>query len=318
MSYHFSMGSINKSTNNYEYPQIAIKENKYKCPSCDKDVIFKKGKIKKPHFAHHKSDNPCYYYDKPTESQIHKDAKMLMKTLLDNKKNICIHRSCNYCEQRNCGYTEGFDYDIFYDDYNENTKAVIEYRFHYNNSNKSADVAFLENNKIKCIFEIKYKNKTNEENRPEPWFEINAEELINNINAGTNIDENGDITIECIRIYKCEQCIAYNENENKQLLLYHEKLRQKEIENKKLEIERKNNLIKEQEKKWRESLKQKEEERIKNEEEEKMRQSCKCGIMMKYICICEKPKYVTVKISNNNLFCEKCNKWKCRCKYILK
>ena len=175
---------------------------------------------------------------------------MLMKSLLDNKKNICIHRSCNYCKQRNCGWTEGFGYDIFDDDYNENTKAVIEYRFEHNNSNKSADVAFLENDKIKCIFEIKYKNKTNEENRPEPWFEFNAEELINNINSGTIIDEDGNITIECIRSYKCDECIEYEEIENQRLILYHEKIRQEKIE-------RNKNLIKEEETKWRESLKKK-------------------------------------------------------------
>ena len=43
MSYHFSMGAIN--TNHYEYPRIANKKNKYKCPGCEKDVIFKKGTI---------------------------------------------------------------------------------------------------------------------------------------------------------------------------------------------------------------------------------------------------------------------------------
>jgi hypothetical protein len=318
MNYHFSMGAINKFTNNYEHPQIAKKgKNKYKCPDCDKDVIFKKGEIKKPHFAHHKSDNPCFYYDKPSETQIHKDAKMLMKSLLDNKKNICISRECKYCQQRNCGYNETVDYTIFDDDYNENTKSVIEYRFDYNNSNKSADVAFLENNKIKYIFEIKYKNKTNEENRPEPWFEFNAEELINNINSGIIIDEDGNINIKCIRNFKCEKCIKYEYDEDQRLILYYEKIRQEKIE-------RKKKLIEEEQIKWRESLKKKEEERIKKEEErikkeeeerinnEKLR-TCKCGIMIKDICVCEKPKYVMVKISNNNLFCEKCNKWKCRC-----
>jgi hypothetical protein len=318
MSYHFSMGAINKFTNNYEYPKIANKINKYNCPCCEKDVIFKKGLVKQPHFAHYKSDNPCFYYNKPSESQIHKDAKLLMKTLLDNKKNITIHRSCNYCEQRNCGYKEGFEYDIFDDDYNENTKAVIEYRFDYNNSNKSADVAFLENDKIKCIFEICYKNKTKEENRPEPWFEFNAEELINNINSGI-IDDDKDITIECIRNYKCVECIEYDKNENQRLILYYEKIRQEKIE-------RNKNLIKEEETKWRESLKNKEEKRIRKEEEDRIRKeeeiinneklrTCKCDIMIKDICVCEKPKYVMIKISNNNLFCEKCNKWKCRCKH---
>ena len=79
MSNHLSMGAINKTTNQHEHPKIANKINKYKCPSCEKDVIFRNGKIKQPHFAHYKSDNPCYYYDKPNESQIHKDAKLLMK-----------------------------------------------------------------------------------------------------------------------------------------------------------------------------------------------------------------------------------------------
>jgi len=40
MSNHFSMGAINKTTNKYEYPKIANKINKYKCPFCEKDVIF--------------------------------------------------------------------------------------------------------------------------------------------------------------------------------------------------------------------------------------------------------------------------------------
>ena len=74
MSNHFSMGAINKTTNNYEYPKIANKINKYKCPFCEKDVIFRNGKIKQPHFAHYKSDNPCSYYEKPNETQIHKDS----------------------------------------------------------------------------------------------------------------------------------------------------------------------------------------------------------------------------------------------------
>ena len=283
MSHHFSMGAINKLTNNYEYPKIAIKgKNKYKCPCCEKDVIFKKGLIKQPHFSHYKSDNPCYYYDKPNETQIHKDAKLLMKSLLDNKKHICVHKSCNYCERRNCNYTEELCYDID-NDYSENTEAVIEYKFYYNNSNRSADIALIEKDKIKYIFEICYKNKTKEENRPEPWIEINAEDLINKINSGENVDEEGNIRIKCIRNYKCEKCVEYEENENIKRNLYYEKLKQ-----------------------------EKEEERIRKEEEKKMRQPCKCGIMLMNVCMCEVPKYELVKLSNN-IFCVSCNKWKCRC-----
>jgi len=320
MSTHFFMGAINKITNNYEYPQIATKgKNKYKCPSCDKDVSFKKGPIKKPHFAHCKSDNPCFYYDKPSETQIHKDAKMLMKSLLDNKKKISITRECNNCQQRNCGYNEGLHYDV-YEEYNENTKAFIEYKFIYNNSKKSADVALVENEKIKYIFEICYKNKTKEENRPEPWAEINAEDLINKINSGEIIDEDENISIKCIRSYKCNQCINFEENENKKLLLYYENIRQEKLEKEMIEREnREKEKIRKQEEyermieKEKERIKEEEEKRIREQEEKIKRLTHNCGIMIMNICICENPKYEFIKLSNN-WFCSSCDKWKCRCK----
>jgi hypothetical protein len=138
------MGAINKETLKYEYPKIASKKNNYKCPSCEKDVIFRNGKIKQPHYAHKKSDNPCHYYDKPSESQIHKDAKMLMKMLLDDRTNMTFYRKC-----RNCYKDYGCGFEITTDTYNDNMKAIIEYKFHYNNSNRSADIALVENDNIK-------------------------------------------------------------------------------------------------------------------------------------------------------------------------
>ena len=102
--------------------------------------------------------------EKPNETQIHKDAKLLMKTLLDNKNKILFYRECYECllEENTI-----FEYKITDNDYNENTIATMEYRFNYNSSNRSADVALVENKDIKYIFEICYKNKTKEENRPE-------------------------------------------------------------------------------------------------------------------------------------------------------
>ena len=198
MSHHFSMGAINKRTLQYENPKIACKTNKYKCPSCNQDVIFRKGKKKKPHYAHKKSENPCYYYERPSESQIHKDAKMLMKMLLDKKTNMTFCRKCCYCE-----YPEDIG-DITYTD---NTKAVIEYRFHYNNSNRSADVALVDKyGNIVYIFEICYTNKTKEENRPEPWFEIDAESFIEYINESN--EKNETKYIICKRDNKCARCIS--------------------------------------------------------------------------------------------------------------
>jgi len=279
------MGAINKNTNNYEYPKFADKKYKYKCPHCDKNVIFKNGKIKIKHFSHYKSDNKCFYYDSPNESQIHKDAKLLMKTLLDSKKQIYINRTCNYNSNiHKCGRR---CHDICFDineSYNENTQSIIEYKFNYKNSQKSADVALIENNVIKYIFEICYKHKTSEENRPEPWFEINASDLINQINSCESAEETDIIIIKCIRNYTCHECIEYEERIRKEDEEEYERRKEEEYERRK----------------------EKEYERRKEKEE------CKCGIMLMNICICETPKYELIKLSNN-LYCVNCCKWKCRC-----
>lgn len=343
MQNHFSMGAINKATNTYEYPKIANKINKYKCPSCEKDVIFRNGKIKKPHFSHYKSDNPCSYYEKPNETQIHKDAKLLMKTLIDNKYLLRIYRKCYYCNKEHKYFLS-----INYEENKNNTSAVIEYKFNYNNSNRSADVALLENSKLKYIFEICYKNKTKEENRPEPWFEFKAETFINEINSGKNI-------IECIRDYKCDHCKYKEEYEIKKMKLkeeyerfkqikerekqeeYERKKQMKEKEEKleknelllmsnedyrlkelqiKLKIERELNRKKEEEER---ELKHKEEEEY---EKEKIRNELKfwkhshsnndkCSGCNINNCKCLTSHFI--KDEYNILKCLKCNKRKCKC-----
>jgi hypothetical protein len=310
MSNHFSMGAINKNTNSYEYPKIANKINKYKCPFCDKDVIFRNGSINQPHFAHYKSNNPCNYYERPNESQIHKDAKLLMKKLLDSKSSIFIERDCNYCEKNEkCEknkkfYNDNYEYIIFSDEYTENTKIYLEYKFTYNNSVKIADVAVVENDKIKYIFEICNTNKTSENNRPEPWFEIKAEDLINKINSGENIDEDGNIDIKCIRKYKCESCKYIEEQDQIK----------KEIELIKIENEfRKKERIRQQQiKQQMKQQKEYESEFIKRIELEKIKQNKKNELEK----ICSSCNINYCKCLTNNFInnkCIKCNKLKCNC-----
>jgi hypothetical protein len=330
------MGAINKETLKYEYSKIASKEYKYKCPSCDKDVIFRKGKIKQSHYAHKKSDNPCYYYDRPSESQIHKDAKMLMKMLLDNKTNMAFYRKCyNYCKDPE------YIFEITPDTYNDSTTAIIEYKFQYNNSNRSADVALVENDNIKYIFEICYKNKTKEENRPEPWVEIDAQTFINNINSN---ETNSEILIECKREYKCGVCEENENYERKQYYNMLERMRTKEKEqtNEKLElfnmgkedertikVQNKIALEREKERLERENLRkqlelEKEQERNKIEKEyyEKRRmeteylkkileQNNTCSICKINYCKCDTPNFIIDK--HNRTICTKCNKRKCKC-----
>jgi hypothetical protein len=130
------------------------------------------------------------YYDKPSESEIHKEAKNLIKSLLNKKTKMQFYRHCSSCYNIN---------NIMFD-YEENDVAVVEHKFYYNESNRSADVALVNNNNIKFIFEICHKNKTKECNRPEPWVEVNATEFIKKIN------ENNGYNLECIREYTCDEC----------------------------------------------------------------------------------------------------------------
>lgn len=190
------MGAINKITNQYEYPSIAVKTNSYICPDCNKDVILRKGTIRIHHFAHHKSENPCQYYTNPGESQIHKDAKMALKLLLEQPRNINIIRRCKTCDIAD---TIIINKNII------SCHTEIEYRFKYNDMIKIADLAYLEGTDIKYIFEICYKHKTNTNDRPEPWFEIDAEHLLNTINIFN--DMTSKIDIFCIRSENCIKCI---------------------------------------------------------------------------------------------------------------
>ena len=98
------LGAINTKTNEYEYPRIANKENKYKCPDCGNKVHLRKAHKRRggggnivyvrSHFVHNRSDNPCHYYTKPNETQFHKDAKMLVESVLNKKKAIRTKKTC--------------------------------------------------------------------------------------------------------------------------------------------------------------------------------------------------------------------------------
>jgi hypothetical protein len=269
MSHHFSMGAINKLTNNYEYPRIAEKGKKYMCPECKKDVNFCKGKIKQPYFAHKKSESHCYYYDKPSESQIHKDAKFLLHKLLTNKTQIKFYNICRDCKEKVYGCCE-----LIEDYYTSDIRPIIEYKFEYNDSKKSADVALIKGDNIEYIFEICYKNKTRESARPEPWVEIKAEAFIHDINDGCLLDINGILHIECIRDSICNEC---EEKREKDRIYWEEWNRQRVIEEKKRqeriqqqEIERKQKEEEKRKLEWYNKLLEKkrwEEGRIKREEE---------------------------------------------------
>jgi uncharacterized protein YkuJ len=200
MTHVLSLGAINKVNGEYVYPKIANKKDEYICPECNKDLILCQGEIRVHHFRHKvDSVNPCNHYSNPTETQIHKDAKILLKNLLERKIQISFIRNCCCCKKN-----EEFEIP----EISETSVIEIEYRFEYNGI-KIADVAYIDDGELLCIFEICNTHKTSSENRPEPWFEINAETLIKIANDNTLTT----LQIPCIRCEKCENCIE-TENAN--------------------------------------------------------------------------------------------------------
>lgn len=198
MTHILSLGAINKVTGEYVYPKIANKKDEYICPECNKDLILCKGEIRVHHFRHKVDNvNPCHHYSNPTESQIHKDAKILLKNLLERKIPISFIRNCCCCKKNE-------EYEI--PEISETSNIQLEYRFEYNGV-KIADVSYLEDGEILCIFEICNTHKTCSENRPEPWVEIDAITLI----QMANDDSLTSLQIPCIRCEKCDYCIESEE-----------------------------------------------------------------------------------------------------------
>jgi len=219
---HLNLGAINKMTKLYEYPTIASKKNIYECPDCQKDVIFKKGNINRPHFCHYKSDSPCNRYDKPNESQIHKDAKDIIFNLLDTKTPLRIQNKCLKCKTQ-CSKNIK---------YSNTSKPILEYAFEFNGTQKIADVVLIDGENLTFIIEICNTHKTKETDRPEPWYEIDATNLITNMNEGMSYNSKGRMLIKCMREIKCGIC--HNKDEG---------IRLKQIENHNKNLEKKQNIM---------------------------------------------------------------------------
>jgi len=204
---HFPIGAIIKNSNpeTYKTPYEAVKGVEYICPDCNRDLILKKGEINRHHFAHKSSNDPCTYYTNPTktqeESQIHRAAKHIISSRVNKGDLLTISRACNNsrCSNRKLEHIS-------------NAKAIEEYSFLHNNSRKRADIAILKDDKMVYVVEVYYSHCTQEQNRPEPWCEVNASETYTRLQINTFGKE---FSINCIRkTYECNSCI--NEREKKE------------------------------------------------------------------------------------------------------
>jgi len=202
MSDTLQMGAIDTETNIYFSPYEAVKGKKYTCNDCGNRVILRKGSLRKPHFAHYSQTNTCTYYDHPSESQVHKDAKALMKKLISEKKKIQFVWECDFpaCHKNlsNCY--------VFQDNptiiYKEGDEVILEHR---DKDNKwVADVAVVNNGEVRYIIEIKYTHQT-DLGRPEPWFEVVASSFIQSINGQIDEAKSNGFFDDWTYFIKCER-----------------------------------------------------------------------------------------------------------------
>lgn len=204
------LGAFNKTTLVYEHPSFAVKTNKYACPGCNKDVILRKGDVRAPHFSHkYDADdlNACHYYDKPNESQLHKDAKYALKNLLENKPTIPLYiiTSCASCHKHTKTPI----------DLSKTSNVFVEHRIIHNNEPKIIDVACVggDRDELLYIFEVCNTHKTSDDARPEPWYEFDASIALRQIGNifDNNVDEGA---FECIRKRTCNECNNVNNVNN--------------------------------------------------------------------------------------------------------
>tara|TARA_R110000803_G_scaffold43272_4_gene92449 strand:- start:352 stop:1116 length:765 start_codon:yes stop_codon:yes gene_type:complete len=185
----FPLGALLKDE--YTLPDNAEKGVVYKCPDCNRDVILRKGDVRKPHFAH-KIDvikGGCNFYNHPGESDLHKLVKHMVADMLKKRVINEIFWECHECKtmSNGPGYSQQIEYDI--DDH-----VIVEYR----GNGYVADVAVLNKGRVKYIFEICNTHKTTTP-RPEPWFEIDAK---------TFLEDDDTTSLLCMRKHYCNPCGA--------------------------------------------------------------------------------------------------------------
>jgi len=167
-------------------PKEADRDKKYFCPSCKEELILRRGKVKKAHFAH-KSNN-C-----SQESVIHKLAKLLIIQKIATWKSgkapsPIIQRKCPKCgtikEQKLPDKVE---------------KAIEEKRL---KNGFIVDVGIISNGDIVAAIEVKVTHGVDEnkiKNIDIPFIEVIGEEIIENPMIWRPITDK-------FKTFKCKNC----------------------------------------------------------------------------------------------------------------
>jgi hypothetical protein len=199
-----SHGAIDIETQDYVIPAKALKGRQYVCADCSQRVIFRRGEVRTPHFAHFVPTTKCTYYNTTAgESDSHKHAKFLLQEWIVARRPICFVWGCQ--QQQAFGSCGTFVEHIL--DYKDGDEVVLEYRSP--TGNYIADIAVLNGNEVRYIIEVVHSHHTTTSCRPEPWFEVKANDIHEGCHYGGEVVNLDDCRIKNTRF--CPNCSVKTE-----------------------------------------------------------------------------------------------------------
>jgi hypothetical protein len=118
---------------------------------------------------------------------VHLEAKQMLTRILEERRcSIEIERECKKCH---------LPFSTLIEPLEPTTVPIMEWGFEHNGRRRRADIACIqEDGTIEMIFEICHTNPTICENRPEPWYELDATDVRFALSASGNIKK-----LRCIR-----------------------------------------------------------------------------------------------------------------------
>lgn len=199
------LGALCIETGRYILPSEATKGDQYTCIGCNDKVFVRKGPRNKPHFCHYRNSE-CKYYEHASESEIHKNAKLRIKSLLEQKCEVSFIRNCKlkslpFGSFGRCERNPDI-YSILV--VTKTSKIVLEYPFKmgYSGVTYFADVAYIDEYEPLCMIEVCHTHATSKERRVDPWFEVSAKNVLE-----AEVQDN-TIQFTCIRQEVCDECLA--------------------------------------------------------------------------------------------------------------
>lgn len=189
-------GAQHTNTLKYTLPRYAKTYESYCCILCKERLLLHKGSLS---YFEHPKESTCLAHQLNTqlmhESVDHCNAKILLYWILEKRLPLVIRQRCEMCFATN---------NVNVPLATDSQEIHMEYPFMFYGCSRIADVACVENGVIQYIIEIYHGHQTQEGDRPEPWFECRAQDILQISHFEREIILNNN------RVYYCETCQNQN------------------------------------------------------------------------------------------------------------